>query len=121
MKALFSFFLACFAVPVFAADPESAAALKKGVEFLLKQQQADGSFANPANAEPAQEHPALTALPLMALQRSGAAPAEALKKGYAFLRSKAQADGGIYTKGLANYNTAVSLIALLGSGDPQDE
>lgn len=121
MKASLFALLLSLALPAWAADPGSAAAIQKGAAWLLKQQQADGSFANPANAAPSQEHPALTALPLMALQRTGQAPAEALKKGYAFVRSKAQPDGGIYTKGLSNYNTSVALMALLASGDAQDE
>ncbi len=105
----------------FSADlPQTSAAISKGAQWLLQQQKPDGSFANPANAVPSQEHPALTALPLLALQRTGA-PADALKKGYAFLRAKAQPDGGIYAKGLSNYNTSVSLMALLGTRDPQDE
>jgi squalene-hopene/tetraprenyl-beta-curcumene cyclase len=121
MKATLLLLILSLAVPSFAAETDSAAAIQKGAAWLLKQQQADGSFANPANAAPSQEHPALTALPLMALQRSGKAPADALKKAYAFIRSKAQPDGGIYTKGLSNYNTSVALMALLGSNDPQDE
>jgi squalene-hopene/tetraprenyl-beta-curcumene cyclase len=102
-----------------AGDPQQSIA--KGVQWLLQQQKADGSFANPANATPSQDHPALTALPLMALQRAGGVPPEVLRKGYAFVRSKAQPDGGIYAKGLSNYNTSVSLMALLGTGDPKDE
>ncbi|HYR59025.1 MAG TPA: prenyltransferase/squalene oxidase repeat-containing protein, partial [Chthoniobacteraceae bacterium] len=47
--------------------------------------------------------------------------ADVLKKGYDFLRSKAQPDGGIYIKGLSNYNTSVALMALLDSGEPGDE
>ena len=30
-----------------------------------------------------------------------------------------QPDGGIYRKGLANYNTAISLVALVLAGDPK--
>jgi squalene-hopene/tetraprenyl-beta-curcumene cyclase len=104
-----------------AAEPARVQSIEKGVQWLLNQQQADGSFANPANPTASQDHPALTALPLIALHRSGLAPKEALRKGYAFLRSKAQPDGGIYVKGLSNYNTSVALVALLGTGDPQDE
>lgn len=44
-----------------------------------------------------------------------------MRKGYAFIRTKAQPDGGIYTKGLSNYNTSTALMALLNSGDPKDE
>lgn len=118
-----SFLLALCLLPslCLAAEPDAKSSLSRGVEWLLKQQQADGSFASPVNPQASQDHPALTALPLIALQRSGAAPAEALKRGYAYLRGKAQPDGGIYGKGLSNYNTSVCLVALLGSGDPQDE
>jgi squalene-hopene/tetraprenyl-beta-curcumene cyclase len=101
-------------------------AIGKGLAWLQQQQQPDGSFANPENPATAAEHPALTALPLIAFYREptgkGARDyAELLKKGYAFLRSKAQPDGGIYTTGLSNYNTSVSLMALLNTGDPKDE
>lgn len=101
-------------------------AIDKGIAFLLKQQQPDGSFANPENASGAADHPALTALPLMALQREPTGKFRdrnhpAMKRAYDFIRSKAQPDGGIYGKGLSNYNTSICLIALLGSGNPKDE
>ncbi|MDR3401672.1 MAG: terpene cyclase/mutase family protein [Chthoniobacter sp.] len=123
---------------VFAAEPpprkeanlsvrnEVLLAIDKGLGWLKQQQKEDGSIANPENGEPASEHPALTALPLIAFYREPAGKAATeysgvLNKGYAFLRSKAQPDGGIYTTGLANYNTSVCLMALLNSGDPKDE
>ena len=101
-------------------------AIGKGLAWLQQQQQADGSFANPENASTSAEHPALTALPLIAFHREptgkgGREYAESLRKGYAFLRSKVQPDGGIYTTGLSNYNTSVALMALLNTGDPKDE
>src|SRR4030095_15021114 len=93
---------------------------------LKAQQQPDGSFRNPLVPDAETEHPALTALPLIAFYRDPAGRAatdntEVLKRGYAFLRSKVQPDGGIYIKGLSNYNTSVSLMALLNSTDPHDE
>src|SRR5215213_3783325 len=79
-------------------------AISKGLAWLKAQQQPDGSFLNPLvpTAEP--EHPALTALPLLAFYRDPAGRAatenaDVLKRGYAFLRSKVQPDGGIYIKG----------------------
>jgi squalene-hopene/tetraprenyl-beta-curcumene cyclase len=98
-------------------------AVARGLAYLQQQQQPDGSFANPENAAPSKDHPALSALPLLAFQRdpSGAPHADVLAKGYAFLRRNAQPDGGIYNAGLSNYNTSVCLMALLGSGDPNDE
>jgi squalene-hopene/tetraprenyl-beta-curcumene cyclase len=105
---------------------EVLTAISKGLAWLQQQQKEDGSFVNPENPAPAAEHPALTALPLTAFyhEPTGKAAtqyADVLKKGYAFLRSKVQPDGGIYTTGLSNYNTSVALMALLNSGDPKDE
>lgn len=104
--------------------PDLQGAIAKGIAWLEKQQKADGSFANPASDTAASEHPALTALPILALQHDSAgaaAHAKALQQAYAYLRSKVQPDGGIYQKGLSNYNTSVVLMAMLGSGDPKDE
>ena len=41
---------------------------------------------------------------------------EAAEKGYDFIVSNAKPDGGIYGKGLATYNTALSIMALVQSG-----
>ena len=96
-------------------------AIDKGLSFLKTQQQEDGSF---SATEP--NHPALTAMPLIAFQREPSGryfneqPAF-MKKGYAFIRGNAKPDGGIYSRGLANYNTSVSLVALLNTGDPKDD
>jgi squalene-hopene/tetraprenyl-beta-curcumene cyclase len=96
-------------------------AIDKGLAFLKTQQQADGSW---SAADP--NHPALTAMPLIAFQHEPTGKylkdqPEFMQKGYAFLRSNAQPDGGIYSRGLANYNTSVALMALLNSGNPKDE
>jgi squalene-hopene/tetraprenyl-beta-curcumene cyclase len=73
-------------------------------------------------------HPALTALALMALERavsvSGGGSAEeleGLRLGYAFLRSQAKPDGGIYADALSNYNTALSVQALVRGNRSEDE
>jgi len=94
-------------------------AIDRGLAFLQAQQKEDGSWSNA-------DHPALTALPLVAFQRepSGKYLKEApefMKKGYARLRGAVQPDGGIYGKGLSNYNTSVAMMALLQTGDPADE
>lgn len=63
-------------------------------------------------------------MPVLAIQgdaESAKQNAAVLEKSYVFLRSKAQPDGGIYTKGLSNYNTSVVLMAFLNSGEPQNE
>jgi squalene-hopene/tetraprenyl-beta-curcumene cyclase len=96
-------------------------AIDKGLAFLKTQQKPDGSW-----SETDPNHPGLTALPLIAFQREPTGKyfkeqPEFMQKGYAFLRSKAQPDGGIYSRGLANYNTSLALMALLNSGNPKDE
>ncbi len=42
---------------------------------------------------------------------------EFIKRSYQFLISSVQPDGGIYRKGLANYNTSLSLLALVAAND----
>ena len=69
------------------------------------------------------DHPAITALALVALEgRPGGLKQEtepvAVKKGYVFLMSCVQPDGGIYRKELPSYNTSVSLIALQAGNRP---
>ena len=93
--------------------------LDRSLAWLRTQQNADGSFGKDT------QHPALSALPLVAFQREPArrfATADFVTKGYAYLRGFAQPDGGIYAKdaGLANYNTSVCLLALAGADDPKD-
>jgi squalene-hopene/tetraprenyl-beta-curcumene cyclase len=95
-------------------------AIDKGLAWLAKQQQPDGSFSNP-------EHPSLTALPVLAFLRepsgkyAGAAKPEHIEKALAFIRSKAKPDGSIFEKGLSNYNTSICLTTLLAVGNPKDE
>jgi len=67
------------------------------------------------------DQPALTALPLSAIMGNptrdrSTVPAHAAKA-YQFLVSKQKDDGGIYGKGLACYNTSLSLMAMLLNPD----
>lgn len=98
---------------------EIQTSIDRGLHWLRSQQKPDGSWSNP-------DHPALTALPVVAFQRepSGANlknPPEFLRKAYEHLRGFAKPDGGIYGKGLSNYNTSVAMMALLNTGEPKDE
>ncbi len=99
---------------------EIKTAIDKGLAWLKTQQKEDGSWSTT-------DHPALTALPLLAFQReptgrfAGAQEPEFLRKGYDFLRGNAKPDGGIYNVGLSNYNTSVVMMALLAHNDPKDE
>ncbi len=105
------------AEPNLSLKMEIERAIAKGTKFLLSQQNATtGAWSDP-------EIPAFTALALSAIQGApgrdpGAVPPENIRKGYAYLVSQAQPDGGIYAKGLGTYNTALSLMALMQSGDP---
>ncbi len=95
-------------------------AISKGLNFLKqKQNAADGSWSTP-------EEPAITALVLSAFAADPSRkppqglPAEA-DKGYQFLLSKVKPDGGIYSKGRANYNTSIALTALSLNPKPEFE
>ncbi|MEK9773180.1 MAG: cycloartenol synthase [Opitutae bacterium] len=94
--------------------------LDKGLQWLYgEQNRTTGYWGAP-------EYPALTALVLRSTL--GHPNQEETKKygdqaglGFKFLRSKVQTDGGIYGKGLASYNTAISLMAFLQRKNPADE
>lgn len=121
-----------FATPLLAQEPiaqkpenvsfrnEVQIAIDRGLGFLKEQQKAAGSWSS-------EDYPALTALPLIAFHREPSgkyrdpSKHEFLQRGYDFVRKHAQPDGGIYAKGLSNYNTSICLIALLGTGNPKDE
>src|SRR5690242_11334730 len=78
---------------------EIGLAIDRGLAFLKSKQAEDGSWSST-------DHPALTAMPLLAFQRAPGGtnltnPPDFVEKGYAFLRSHAKPDGGIYNKGLS--------------------
>lgn len=130
MKSLPALFAAlCLAMPLSAQDRlapgrdganvslklEIERAIAKGVDFLKSQQNKEtGAWSDPVN-------PAFTALAISSilgdpnLDPAKGLPAEA-EKGYEFILSNVQDDGGIYGKGLATYNTSLSLMALSQSG-----
>ena len=90
-------------------------AIDKGVAFLKSQQDKEsGSWSDP-------NLPAFTALAVSSMMGDpsrdpSADLAPEIEKGYEFLVSKAKTDGGIYGKGLATYNTSLSVMALVQSG-----
>ncbi len=91
-------------------------AIRKGVEFLETQQDAKtGSWSDPENA-------AISGLAVSAilgdpsLESPTAVFPVSAEKGVDFLLSQVKPDGGIYSKGLSTYNTAISMMALLQDG-----
>jgi squalene-hopene/tetraprenyl-beta-curcumene cyclase len=91
-------------------------AVEKGCAWLEARQNTNGSWSSP-------DHPALTALVLTALigPAPGKSDAPAIDKGYAYMLSCVQPDGGIYKEGLSSYNTSVVLSALALRNRPQDQ
>lgn len=95
-------------------------AIDLGTAWLEKAQTEQGHWSSP-------EHPALTALALTALQgdpdstaRSKESRRRILNRGYEHLLRCVQPDGGIYVdRKLVNYNTSVSVMALLLAGRPE--
>jgi squalene-hopene/tetraprenyl-beta-curcumene cyclase len=90
-------------------------AVEKGCAWLESRQNTNGSWSSP-------DHPALTALVLTALigPSPGKSTAPAIDRGYGYLLSCVQPDGGIYKDGLSSYNTSVVLTALVLRNRLQD-
>jgi squalene-hopene/tetraprenyl-beta-curcumene cyclase len=90
-------------------------AIERGNDFLKTSQNSNGWWSTP-------DHPSVTALALSAMlgepqRRLHSSPAA--RKGFAFVVSCAQPDGGIYVTNLANYNTSISMMALLAASEPR--
>lgn len=94
------------------------ASLRKGAEWLLKQQKEDGSFGGPAEVGKASlVVSALLGTPDGKTLRDDAR----VKKAIAYIVSMQQPDGSINTpgeQGLANYQTSAAVAALAAYGDP---
>jgi squalene-hopene/tetraprenyl-beta-curcumene cyclase len=95
---------------------ELEASIGKGLAWLAGQQKADGSWGE-------SEYPALSALALTAYQGDPSGSYKRkyeanIKKGYEQLIKNAKPDGGIYVEKLPNYNTSISLMALLVANNP---
>ena len=127
-------FLLVFCLPASAADSKPSPAIKlnaSDVSFQHEIQHAiDRGLAwlqssqNPVGWWSTADHPAVTSLALTAFQgeptgRWHKGDSETLKKGYAFVLGSVKPDGSIYRNGLINYNTAISMMALLLADRPE--
>ncbi|MEK7952322.1 prenyltransferase/squalene oxidase repeat-containing protein [Luteolibacter soli] len=99
-----------------APDAKAVAAIDRGLEYLGKEQKENGCWSTA-------EFPGMTALALQGFLLAPEAAKdhpETVKKGLGFLRASAKPDGGIYDKGMANYNTSIALSTLLHADDDAD-
>src|ERR1051325_2805250 len=90
-------------------------AIEKGNDFLKLSQNSNGWWSTPA-------HPSVSALALSAMMGEPTSRWQnsiEAKRGYAFILKCARPDGGIYVSSLANYNTSISMMALLAAHDPK--
>src|SRR5688500_393222 len=92
-------------------------AIEKGLEFLKTSQNSNGWWCTP-------DHPSVTALALSAFMgdpqnRHHSRPST--KKAYEYVLGCAKPDGSIYVTNLANYNTAISLMALVAAREVKYE
>jgi squalene-hopene/tetraprenyl-beta-curcumene cyclase len=95
--------------------PELRAAIERGLVFLQKAQNTNGWWSTP-------DQPAITALVLTAMnleptQRFQRSRTSEMNRGFDYILSSARPDGSIHRVGLANYNTSLSLMALISAAD----
>lgn len=116
--------LAIIPFPAHAAEKLSDATRAKAIEsaqsglkFLEKQQNEKGYWSTA-------DMPGLSGLVVQAflLAPKSALPegSKAAEKGLDFIRSAAKPDGGIYNKGMANYNTSIAMSTLLRADQEKD-
>ena len=100
--------------PYISIQQEMRQSIARGNAWLVEQQKDAGHWDD-------EGLPALTALSLTALARDPNLDLteempEHLRKGYEWLVAQQKDDGGIYNRGLAVYNTATSVTALVSPG-----
>ncbi len=88
-------------------------AIEKGNKYLATQQNPAGYWGN--ETTPAYTALAATAAVVAPPATLGNTPPPHIQKAYQWLLSQQKPDGGIYGKGLATYNTSLSVTALVAS------
>lgn len=105
--------------PYISLEAEIKHAISKGEKFLTETQSEEGYWGE-------KKYPAYTALAAYNLLRNpnrstaDGIPAN-LERALDWIAASQKDDGGIYGKGLATYNTSLSIMALLAGQRPQDE
>ena len=94
-------------------------AIDRGLAWLQTNQNTNGYWSTA-------DTPAVTALALMAFKGEPGGRYDAnepawLNRGYQYLLDSARPDGAIYRTNLPNYNTAISLLALVTAQNPEYE
>jgi squalene-hopene/tetraprenyl-beta-curcumene cyclase len=92
-------------------------AIEKGLGFLEKAQKPGGFWSTP-------DYPGLTGLIVQAFATAPGGKRRASKQvedGLKFIRDSAKPDGGIYNKGMGNYNTSIALATLVRVGSADDQ
>jgi squalene-hopene/tetraprenyl-beta-curcumene cyclase len=93
---------------------EVARGQERGLAWLLKQQEANGSW---------RHHPAITGLAITALARGENPPQDVIDRAVKFILSNVKTNGAIYGGGESdkypNYSTAICTMALLATGKPE--
>ena len=89
-------------------------AVDRGISWLQANQNSNGWWSTP-------DQPAVTALALTAIKGEPrgsyrTSDPDWLKRGYSYLLSNVQPDGGIHRSNLITYNTSISMMALLAAG-----
>lgn len=99
---------------------EADAAIGRAVKWLVDRQQAEGHWSNP-------DFPALTALPLWAIVKSDRGQADAISRASSYIMTTFNENGSFCRApsverkggGLCNYNTALCMVALHATGNPE--
>jgi squalene-hopene/tetraprenyl-beta-curcumene cyclase len=104
--------------PVVRADEsfknELQRAIDRGLDWLKTDQNTNGWWSTA-------DHPALTALPIMAFKGDPSkrhSNAEFIRKAYAHILRNAKPNGAIYSTNLPTYNTSLAILALTAANDP---